>query len=333
VNHSKGIGGEPIGHAHSNPLFDTREYEVKFLDGTLERYATNFIADKMYAQVDNEGNMFQLLLVILDHKKDGTAVNIVDGMITSVNGMLGLEFVDGQLNYIFLEVSLVSQYQVNPRIGQLEVLYHVFAYLKNHLDMGRIVYDSLMPEIKRLAFSCWRLEGVYGDVQEEMPPKQMPKVKGNPVIISVFVDVKHAGNVVMRQSHTGIILYVENTLIVWYTKWQNTVELAMFGSEFLALRICSKELIVAMHYKLRMFGVLIDGPANAFVIIVVKNASIPESMLVRKHNAINCHAVREAVAAGIMRVGKEDGEMNLADLLMKVIVRQKRWDFCFHLFC
>jgi hypothetical protein len=32
--------------------------------------------------------------------------------------------------------------------------------------------------------------------------------------------------------------------------------------------------------------------------------------------------VREAVAAGIFRVGKEDGETNLADLLMKVITGQ-----------
>jgi hypothetical protein len=41
------------------------------------------------------------------------------------------------------------------------------------------------------------------------------------------------------------------------------VEAATFGSEMAALRIC-KELIVAIHYKLRMFGVEIDGPANVF---------------------------------------------------------------------
>jgi hypothetical protein len=44
----------------------------------------------------------------------------------------------------------------------------------------------------------------------------------------------------------------------------------------------------------------------------------------KKHNAINYHDVmREAVAAGILRVGKEDGETNLADLLTKVITGQK----------
>jgi hypothetical protein len=40
----------------------------------------------MYAQVDDEGNMFQLLLEIMDHKKDGTAIDISNGMVTSANG-------------------------------------------------------------------------------------------------------------------------------------------------------------------------------------------------------------------------------------------------------
>ena len=45
---------------------------------------------------------------------------------------------------------------------------------------------------------------------------------------------------------------------------------------------------MALRYKLRMFGVLIDGPANVFSDNrgVVKNASVPESMLMKKHNSI-----------------------------------------------
>jgi hypothetical protein len=51
-------------------------------------------------------------------------------------------------------------------------------------------------------------------------------------------------------------------------------------------------------------------------------------LLMKKLNAINYHVVSEAVVAGILKMGKEDGEMNLADLLM-VIMGQKRWDFCY----
>jgi hypothetical protein len=82
-----------------------------------------------------------------------------------------------------------------------------------------------------------------------------------------------------------------------------------------------------------MFGVPIEGPTNVFCDNrgVVKNISILESTLMKKHNAINYHTVREAVAAGILHVGKEDGEMNLADLLMKVLNGEKRWNICWNI--
>jgi hypothetical protein len=74
-----------------------------------------------------------------------------------------------------------------------------------------------------------------------------------------------------------------------------------------------------------MFGIPIEGPANVFCDNrgVVKNVSILESTLMKKHNVINYHAVREAMAAGILRVGKEDRETNLADLLTKVLTGEK----------
>jgi hypothetical protein len=57
---------------------------------------------------------------------------------------------------------------------------------------------------------------------------------------------------------------------------------------------------------------------------VVKNVSIPESVLSKKHNAINYHAVRESVAANILRVAKEDSETNLADVLTKPLTEERR---------
>lgn len=110
-------------------------------------------------------------------------------------------------------------------------------------------------------------------------------------------------------------------------KKQNTVESSSFGSEFVALQI-AKEMIVALRYKLRMFGVPIRGPAAVLCDNqgVVKNASVPESALSKRHNAINYHVVREAAAAGIIRVGKEDGESNLADAFTKCLDRARRCD-------
>jgi hypothetical protein len=75
-----------------------------------------------------------------------------------------------------------------------------------------------------------------------------------------------------------------------------------------------------------MFGIPINGPAFVYCDNqgVVKNVTIPESVLSKKHNAINYHAVREAVAANILRVTKEDSNTNVADLLTKPLTEQQR---------
>jgi hypothetical protein len=45
------------------------------------------------------------------------------------------------------KVSLLSQYQANPRVGHLEALYHVFVYMKSHLDIGHVAFDPKTPVV------------------------------------------------------------------------------------------------------------------------------------------------------------------------------------------
>jgi hypothetical protein len=51
---------------------------------------------------------------------------------------------------------------------------------------------------------------------------------------------------------------------------------------------------------------------------VVKNSSVPESMLKKKSNAIAYHYVRERAAAGTVAISYEPTESNLADMLTKI---------------
>jgi len=88
----------------------------------------------------------------------------------------------------------------------------------------------------------------------------MPEPLGHPVTIHAFVDANHAGNVVTRRSHSGIIIFVNNAPIIWFCKRQNTVESSTFGSELVTMRIC-RDLIVSLRYKLRMFGLNLQGQA------------------------------------------------------------------------
>jgi hypothetical protein len=157
----------------------------------------------------------------------------------------------------------------------------------------------------------------YPNAKEQIPPNA-PEPKGNSILISCFVDADHAGNQITRRSHTGIIIFCNKAPIIWFSKQQNTVETSTFGSEFIAACI-AVELIEGLCYKLWMFRIPIDGPANMYGDngSVVTNCTKPESTLKKKHNSIAYHKVRESVAQGTIRITKENGETNLADVLTK----------------
>jgi hypothetical protein len=249
-----------------------------------------------------------------------------DNMISRYRQLIGIlrwAVELGRLD-IYHEVSILSQFQASPREGHLEGAYHMFDYL-NDKDKCKIVFDWRHPDTDESVFQHYcDWTPFYGVVEEELPAK-MPEPLGYEVSMHCFVDSNHAGNVVTRRSHTGILMFINKAPVIWYSKRQNTVETSTFGSEFVAMRI-AKEMIVALRYKLRMFGIPIGGPANVYGDNegVVKNTSIPESTLHKKHLSIAYHAVREAVAAGIMRVGKEDTSTNLSDLFTKCLPQARR---------
>ena len=153
----------------------------------------------------------------------------------------------------------------------------------------------------------------------------MPQPRGNSVKMTAFVDADHAGNLAMRRSHTSILIFLNKSPIVWFSKRQNTVETSTFGSELVAMRIAT-EMIEGLRYKLRMFGIPIEGATNALCDNkgVVINSSIPESQLTKKHNRVCYHRVREACAAGTIRIAKEDSGTNVADLFTKPLPSPQR---------
>ena len=108
--------------------------------------------------------------------------------------------------------------------------------------------------------------------------------------------------------------------ILWYSKRQNMLESSTFGSEFVALHI-AVEMNNALQIKLRMLGIPLDGPTNGFCDkkLVVKNASIPESRLSKKYNALAYHKVRENCACNSVRICHEPGKRNLSDVLTKFL--------------
>ena len=227
---------------------------------------------------------------------------------------------------ILTELSMLSSYQASPRRGHLEQVYHIFAYIKKKIKLT-LYFDPSPPNIDMTTFKGDRanvFKEQYRGAEEEFPPR-MPKPRGRQVTTTAFVDSSHASNKITRKSHTGYVIFVNRAPIVWYSKRQNTIESSAFSSEFVAAKTCVEH-IAAIRYKLRMFGVPLDGPTNVLCDneSVVKNSSRIDSTLHRKHVSIAYHAVRWAVAAEMIRVGWIPSKENIADALTKVLTGPNR---------
>ena len=153
----------------------------------------------------------------------------------------------------------------------------------------------------------------------------MPEPRGREVSIQCFVDPSHASDEENRRSQTGILIFINKAPIIFYSKRQNSVETSTFGSEFMAMKQ-AVELLKSLRYKLRMFGVPMEGPASVYCDdeAVYKNVANPSSVLSKKMHSISYHFFREAVAADIVRIAKEDTSTNLLDLFTKILSKTRR---------
>ena len=227
---------------------------------------------------------------------------------------------------ISTEISLMSRYLAQPRLGHLQQVLHIFSFLQSN-NCPELIYDptklnilepTILPQ-ERAASRAKVMRTMYPDAVDFIPPN-MPRPLGKSVQINAFVDADHAGELTTRRSQTGIIIYLNMAPIIWYSKRQNTVEASTFGSEFVAMRVLV-EMLIALRYKLRMFGVPIDGACNVFCDneSVTKSSMRAESTLKKKHLSISYHQSREAVACGVMLVFFERSPSNHSDLFTKVL--------------
>ena len=224
---------------------------------------------------------------------------------------------------ILLEIALMSTYLAMPREGHLHQIYRMFGYVKLY-PKRKLAFDPQHPNISERMFVKHGWHDFHCDVKEAIPG-DMPEPRGNVMSTHCFVDASHGSDKMTRRSQTGIMIFCNKAPITWFSKRQNTVETSTFGSEFQAMKN-AVELTEALRYKLRMFGVPLEGATNIFCDneAVYKNTSLPESALKKKHHAIAYHRCREAVAAETVRVAKEGTKTNLRDLFTKLLPQARR---------
>ena len=233
---------------------------------------------------------------------------------------------------IQLETTKLSSYLASPRSGHLYQAMHIFEYLKHHcnswipLDPNQLDVKFNGPPDETPELRRETMKKIYQDASEDLP-SNAPEPRGESVQVNVYSDSDHAGDKVTRRSQTGILIFINMSLVYWFSKRQNTVESSTFGSEYIAVRIAIEK-IKALRYKLRMMGVPMEGPANLFVDneSVVKASMNPESTLSKKHVSIAYHLTRESFAAGIVSIYFINSKDNLSDLLTKVLPYRDRRD-------
>ena len=86
LGRTKDLKGEIIGNYNDDPILNTIIYNVELPDGAVKQYSANMIAENMYAQVDSEGNKYDLLEEIIDFKKDGHALRKGDEYVVTKRG-------------------------------------------------------------------------------------------------------------------------------------------------------------------------------------------------------------------------------------------------------
>jgi hypothetical protein len=179
-------------------------------------------------------------------------------------------------------VDFLAQYLAQPRRGHLMQVFHIFAYLKAH-SRSKVVFDPSYPMLDFESFHQADWTDFYVGAKENIL-SNAPEPRGKPIMMSCFVDADHAGNLVTRRSHMGIIIFCNRAPILWFSKRQNTVKSSTIGLEFIAGTI-AVELVEALRYKLWMFGIPLDGPTNMYFDnnSVVINSSHPESTLMQSH--------------------------------------------------
>lgn len=223
-------------------------------------------------------------------------------------------------------VMCLSRFRAAPRQGHMDRVHRVYGYLRKKPEAAIRFRTGIPPneEIYTVSEQDWN-GTVYGTYKEEVPD-YFPKPMGKMVRTTTYVDANLMHCLVTGKSCTGIIHMVNQTPVDWFSKRQNTVETATYGSEFMAARIATEQ-IMDLRITLMSMGVPLDGPSwmlgdNQSVIT---SSTIPKSMLNKRHNALSYHRVRAAIAAKIIQFCKIPGTENPSDVCTKFLPYAVFW--------
>ena len=158
---------------------------------------------------------------------------------------------------------------------------------------------------------------MYGNVKEIIP-NDAPAPLGKSVVLSHYVDANLYHDALMGCSVTACLHFANATPMDWYTKKQETIETATYGSEFMAARTCVEQ-VIDLHNTFRYLGVPIEEKSYMFGDnqSVINSSTALYAKLNKRHTALSFHRVHEAIASGFMTFNFIPGNINPTDILSK----------------
>ena len=153
---------------------------------------------------------------------------------------------------------------------------------------------------------------------QEILPDDIPDPPGEAVITTTTMDANLIHCLATGKSLTGCLHFVNKAPVDWYSNKQAIVEIATYGSEFVAAKTATEQ-IMDIRQTLRYLGAPIGAKSILFGDnrSVVTSATLPHSTLTTRHNILAFHRVREAIAAELMAFYWIQSAYNLSDMLSK----------------
>ena len=227
-------------------------------DGTFVSQPSKYI-DKLvdtYKRLFNDDPLkcYKTLLDMNDHPELDTSEILEGDMVAKYLTMVGqLQWLVtlGRLD-LYPQVGTMSKIRAAPGQGHIDKLTMIYSNAIRTKDYA-IRFRTDQPDYSSLPDQdfYWTYS-VYGEVKNILPD-DMPEPLGKAVVTTTTMDANLNHCLVTGKSLTGCLHFPNKTPVNWYSKKQATVGTATYGSEFLAAKPATEQ-IMDIRQTLRYLG-------------------------------------------------------------------------------
>jgi hypothetical protein len=191
---------------------------------------------------------------------------------------------------------------VAPRTGHLQRVKSIYGYLSKKCHLA-ICVCNIEPGYSNLleVEHDWS-QSVYGEISE-LISQDTPEPLGKMFTLTHYLDINLMHHTISGRSVTGILHMINMTPLDWYSQKQATVEMATYGSEFVAALIWVEQ-IIDLWKPLGYLGVPINSKSYMFgnnKSVVARSMQV-YAKLHKHHHMLLFQRVCEEILSGIIGV-------------------------------